>query len=160
VPDLEFDIPYRELGFHGVPGRTTTFLMPTVHCLVQLLEPPFFILSLDEVRRICGLSRGMLSTRSSLLTSFHRAQVDIAHFERVQFSLKNFDLVFVFKDLSRQPAFISAIPVQNLDPIKDWLEYVLSLSLFPSNLSHTDTLFFSNIPLPRFPPKRVQHQVL
>jgi nucleosome binding factor SPN SPT16 subunit len=97
VPDLEFDIPYRELGFFGVPGRTSTFLMPTVHCLVQLLEPPFFVLTLDEV--------------------------DIAHFERVQFSLKNFDLVFVYKDLTRQPAFISAIPVQNLDPIKDWLEY-------------------------------------
>ncbi len=97
MPDLEFDIPYRELGFFGVPGRTSTFLMPTVHCLVQLLEPPFFVLTLDEV--------------------------DIAHFERVQFSLKNFDLVFVYKDLTRQPAFISAIPVQNLDPTKDWLEY-------------------------------------
>jgi nucleosome binding factor SPN SPT16 subunit len=113
VPDLEFDIPYRELGFFGVPGRTSTFLMPTVHCLVQLVEPPFFVLTLDEV--------------------------DIAHFERVQFSLKNFDLVFVYKDLTRQPAFISAIPVQNLEPIKDWLEYVLCRlsSLQPCSHSHS-----------------------
>lgn len=50
MPDLEFDIPYRELGFPGVPGRTSNFLMPTVHCLVQLIEPPFFVLTLDEVR--------------------------------------------------------------------------------------------------------------
>jgi len=95
-PGLEFDIPYRDLGFHGVPGRTSCFLMPTVHCLVQLIEPPFFVLTLDEV--------------------------EIAHFERVQFSLRNFDLVFVFKDLTRQPATISAIPVQSLDPIKEWLD--------------------------------------
>jgi len=42
-----------------------------------------------------------------------------------QFSLRNFDLVFVYKDLTRQPAIISAIPVTSLDPIKEWLEYVL-----------------------------------
>ncbi|KAL6048781.1 FACT complex subunit [Balamuthia mandrillaris] len=93
---LEFDIPYRELGFLGVHGRSSTFIQPTVNCLVQLVEAPFFVLTLDEV--------------------------EIACFERVQFSLRNFDLVFVFKDLTRIPATISAIPTENLEPIKEWLD--------------------------------------
>ena len=48
--DLEFDVPYRELGFYGVPQRATVFVMPTVHCIVHLVEPPFFVCTLEEVR--------------------------------------------------------------------------------------------------------------
>jgi nucleosome binding factor SPN SPT16 subunit len=46
---LEFDIPYRELGFYGVPHRSSVLLQPTVHCLVNLTETPFFVLSLDDL---------------------------------------------------------------------------------------------------------------
>ena len=46
---LEFDIPYRDLGFYGVPHRSSVFLQPTVHCLVNLTETPFFVLSLDDL---------------------------------------------------------------------------------------------------------------
>eukprot|EP01088_Endostelium_zonatum_P021066 TRINITY_DN807_c4_g1_i1.p1 TRINITY_DN807_c4_g1~~TRINITY_DN807_c4_g1_i1.p1 ORF type:complete len:963 (+),score=348.91 TRINITY_DN807_c4_g1_i1:399-2891(+) len=93
--NLEFDIPYRELGFYGVHDRSTTFLQPTVACLVQLVDLPFFVLTLSDV--------------------------EIAHFERVQMSLKNFDMVFVFKDLKRSPAHVNSIPVSYLEPIKNWL---------------------------------------
>ena len=31
---LEFELPFRELGFHGVPHRQTGFLMPSVNALV------------------------------------------------------------------------------------------------------------------------------
>ncbi len=34
--DLEFDVPFRELGFHGVPFRETVLLQPTSGCLVNL----------------------------------------------------------------------------------------------------------------------------
>ncbi len=34
--DLEFDVPFRELGFHGVPFRETVLLQPTSACLVSL----------------------------------------------------------------------------------------------------------------------------
>mmetsp|Transcript_2922 Transcript_2922/g.8893 ORF Transcript_2922/g.8893 Transcript_2922/m.8893 type:complete len:574 (-) Transcript_2922:748-2469(-) len=46
---LEFDIPYRDLGFHGVPHREMVLIQPTVHCLVNLTETPFFIVELDHV---------------------------------------------------------------------------------------------------------------
>lgn len=45
-----FDIPYRDLGFHGVPNREMVLIQPTVHCLVNLTETPFFIVELDHVR--------------------------------------------------------------------------------------------------------------
>lgn len=32
---MEFEIPFRELGFHGVPHRSTAFVMPSVNCLVR-----------------------------------------------------------------------------------------------------------------------------
>ena len=38
--DLEFDIPYRDLGFYGVPNKSTSFIMPAVNALVELTEPP------------------------------------------------------------------------------------------------------------------------
>ena len=34
--ELEFDSPFRELGYHGVPFRETVLLQPTSACLVNL----------------------------------------------------------------------------------------------------------------------------
>ena len=48
--------------------------------------------------------------------------VQLVHFERVQFHLKNFDMVFVFKDYARKTAMINAIPMQQLDHVKEWLK--------------------------------------
>jgi len=93
---LEFDIPYRDLGFEGVPHRSSVLLQPTVHCLVHLTEQPFFVLSLDEI--------------------------EIAYFERVQFQLKNFDLVFVLKDYAKPVIHINSIAVDFLETIKEWLD--------------------------------------
>ena len=42
--------------------------------------------------------------------------------ERVQFGLKNFDMVFVFKDFSRAPYHVNTIPVEVLDQVKDYLD--------------------------------------
>eukprot|EP01133_Synstelium_polycarpum_P015861 gene15861-18847_t len=93
---LEFDIPYRDLAFYGVPHLVTVLLQPSVQCLVNLLEMPFYVLSLDEV--------------------------EIACFERVSRSLRSFDLVFVFKDYTRIPNRIDAIPREYFETIKDWLD--------------------------------------
>ena len=35
--ELEFEIPFRELGFSGVPHRTASTVKPTVNCLVRAL---------------------------------------------------------------------------------------------------------------------------
>ena len=36
--EIEFDAPFRELGFPGVPFRSTVLLQPTSGCLVNLTE--------------------------------------------------------------------------------------------------------------------------
>ena len=92
---IEFDIPYRELAFVGVPAKSAVDIMPTVHSLVALDDTPPLVLPLSEV--------------------------EIAVFERVQFGLRNFDLVFVYRDFSRLPMRIDSIPMKYLEPIKHWL---------------------------------------
>lgn len=92
---VEFDTPFRELGFPGAPYRSTVLLQPTSGCVVNLTEWPPYVIVLDEV--------------------------ELVHFERVQFHLKNFDMVFVFKDYSRKTSMINAIPMQMLDHVKEWL---------------------------------------
>ncbi|KAH0626228.1 hypothetical protein JD844_001073 [Phrynosoma platyrhinos] len=93
--ELEFEVPFRELGFNGAPYRSTCLLQPTSSALVNCTEWPPFVVTLDEV--------------------------ELIHFERVQFHLKNFDMVIVYKDYSKKVTMINAIPVASLDPIKEWL---------------------------------------
>ena len=96
--DLIVEIPYRELSFNGVPFRSNVLMQPSPNCLVQLTEPPFTVLPLDEI--------------------------EIVHLERVQFGLKNFDMVFVFKDYHRPVSHINTVPVEFLENVKDWLDSV------------------------------------
>jgi len=71
-------------------------LFPTVHCLVNLTETPFFIMPLEEI--------------------------ETAHFERIALGLKNFDLAFIYKDYSKPVTRIVAIPINYLESIKNWLD--------------------------------------
>lgn len=96
--NVDVDVPFREIGFNGVPNRSNVLIQPTTDAIVQLTEPPFLVITLNEI--------------------------EIAHLERVQFGLKNFDLVFVFKDFNRPPVHINSIPVESLEPVKDWLDSV------------------------------------
>lgn len=41
------DIPFRELGFSGVPFRNNVLLQPTTDCLVHLTDPPFFVVAVS-----------------------------------------------------------------------------------------------------------------
>ncbi|XP_076674838.1 SPT16 homolog, facilitates chromatin remodeling subunit dre4 isoform X3 [Andrena cerasifolii] len=93
--EIEFDTPFRELGFPGAPYRSTVLLQPTSGCLVNLTEWPPFVITLEDV--------------------------ELVHFERVQFHLKNFDMIFVFKDYHRKVAMLNAIPMNMLDHVKEWL---------------------------------------
>ncbi|EPS40141.1 hypothetical protein H072_6077 [Dactylellina haptotyla CBS 200.50] len=107
---LDVDIPFRELGFYGVPFRANVLCQPTTECLVQLTDPPFLVITLDEI--------------------------EVAHLERVQFGLKNFDIAFVFKDFSRPVVHINSIPVESLESVKDWLDSVnIAFTEGPLNLN-------------------------
>ena len=54
ISQIRFDIPYRDLGFHGVPNREMVLIQPTVRCLVNLTETPFFLVELDHVPNQSG----------------------------------------------------------------------------------------------------------
>ncbi|KAF2300884.1 hypothetical protein GH714_018015 [Hevea brasiliensis] len=94
--DLEFDQPLRELGFHGVPYKTSSFIIPTSSCLVELIETPFLVVTLSEI--------------------------EIVNLERVGLGQKNFDMTIVFKDFKRDVLRIDSIPSTSLDGIKEWLD--------------------------------------
>ncbi|KAJ8755334.1 hypothetical protein K2173_019132 [Erythroxylum novogranatense] len=94
--DLEFDQPLRELGFHGVPFKASSFIVPTSSCLVELIETPFLVVTLSEI--------------------------EIVNLERVGLGQKNFDMTIVFKDFKRDVLRIDSIPSTALDGIKEWLD--------------------------------------
>ncbi|KRW98162.1 Peptidase M24, structural domain [Pseudocohnilembus persalinus] len=93
---VNFERPYRDLGFDGAPNRATCFLQPTNSCLINVIDSPQFILTLEEVELCC--------------------------FERMMPSLKNFDLVFLFKDYDKPVQRITAIPMNKAEEIKNWLD--------------------------------------
>ncbi|EKM55643.1 uncharacterized protein PHACADRAFT_173804 [Phanerochaete carnosa HHB-10118-sp] len=107
---LEVDIPFRELSFEGVPIRQNVRLQPTTECLVHLSDPPFLVVTLSEI--------------------------EIASLERVQFGLKQFDMVLIFKDFTKTPLHINSIPSAQLDDVKNWLDSVdIPLAEGPVNLN-------------------------
>lgn len=107
---IEVDMPIRDLGFHGVPFRSNVYVQPTTDCLIQVVEPPFMVITIDDV--------------------------EVAHLERVQYGLKNFDMVFVFKDFTRAPFQVSNIPVESLEQVKDYLDSSdIAFSEGPLNLN-------------------------
>ncbi|KAJ1679137.1 FACT complex subunit spt16, partial [Spiromyces aspiralis] len=109
---VDVDTPFREAGFTGVPFRANVLLQPTVDCLVHLSDTPFFVITMSDV--------------------------EIVHLERVQFGLKNFDMVFVFKDYKRPPVHVNTIPMKQLDDVKEWLDSVnIPFSEGPVNLNWT-----------------------
>jgi len=73
-------------------------LQPTTECLVHLTDPPFLVVTLSEI--------------------------EIASLERVQYGLRQFDLVLIFKDFTKTPLHINSIPSSQMDDVKNWLEYV------------------------------------
>ncbi|KAK0483168.1 FACT complex subunit SPT16 [Armillaria novae-zelandiae] len=107
---LELDIPFRELSFEGVPFRTGVRLQPTTECLVHLTDSPFLVVTL--------------------------ADIEVASLERVQYSLKQFDLVLIFKDFNKAPLHINSIPSSQMDDVKNWLDSVdVPMAEGPVNLN-------------------------
>lgn len=116
---VDVETPYRSQGFHGISGRQMLLYQPTNSCLVHLTEPPFLIIIITEV--------------------------ELVHLERVQFGLKNFDMVFVYKDYTRPVTHINSIPVSKLESVKEWLDKVdIPFSEGPANLSWPEIMKIIN----------------
>ena len=81
-----------------MPYKTSSLVLPTVNCLVDLIETPFLVVTLKEI--------------------------EVVNLERVGFALKNFDMAIVFKDFTKEVHRIDAIDSKNLDTIKEWLNSV------------------------------------
>ena len=94
--EIRFDCPFRELEFIGAPFKSNVTLFPIKNYIISLNEIPFFVISINEI--------------------------DIIYFERVSQSLKNCDMAFIFKDLSKPIKRIAAIPMENLDMLKNWAD--------------------------------------
>lgn len=92
---IKFDQPIRELAFEGNWNRARLLLQPSQHCVLNVVESPFFIVTCNEV--------------------------DIACFERIMPGLKSFDLVFVFKSYDKGWVRIESIDKDNLDKVQHWL---------------------------------------
>jgi nucleosome binding factor SPN SPT16 subunit len=108
--EVEFDIPYRDLGFTGNPHREMVPIMPTLNCLVNLTETPFFVVDLEDV--------------------------DHVHLERVTYMSKAFDMVLVNKDFNKQPWRIDMIPNADKDSICEWLtDMEITYTEGPMNLN-------------------------
>ncbi|KIK63712.1 hypothetical protein GYMLUDRAFT_162320 [Collybiopsis luxurians FD-317 M1] len=107
---LELDVPFRELSFEGVPFRTSVRLQPTTDCLIHLTDPPFLVVTLSEI--------------------------EIASLERVQYSLRQFDLILIFKDFTKPPLHINSIQSSSMDDVKNWLDSVdIPMAEGPVNLN-------------------------
>lgn len=94
--EISFEIPIRELAFFGVPKKSNVLLQPTPNALVNLTDPDPTVITLSEI--------------------------ELVHFERVSFQLKNFDIVIIFKDYNVKPQSIAAVEMCKLEDIKNWLD--------------------------------------
>lgn len=50
---ISFDMPFRELGFYGSHEKPTVFLQPTLNCLINIVEKPFFVMDLGDIEFTC-----------------------------------------------------------------------------------------------------------
>ncbi|ELP85617.1 hypothetical protein EIN_409060 [Entamoeba invadens IP1] len=96
VPVL-FEIPFRELRFNGTIKRNTATMQPTVNCLINITDAPYKVIELETI--------------------------DIVVFERLSrnLTLKNFDMVVIFKDHNKPVLPIGSVSKVDLDHIKKWL---------------------------------------
>lgn len=96
--DLAWENTYRKLAFEGVPHKSMCTMIPTDFALVELVEMPFTVITLDEV--------------------------EVVNLERAALHLRNFDLVLVNKDFTKDVVRIEAVPMKSLETIKEWLNNI------------------------------------
>jgi len=113
--NLQMDAPFRKSSFQGNWSKEMVVISPTTNALVNLTEWPPFVLTL--------------------------ADVEHAHFERVTFATKAFDLTFIFKNWDVMPRTITAIDTKYMDIIQDWLNLVeITFTKGPRSMNWSDVM--------------------
>ena len=113
--NLNVDVPFKKSGFLGNWSKEMVLLQPTTNCLVNLTEWPSFVMTLSEVEH--------------------------AHFERVTYATKAFDVTFIFKNWDMVPRTITAIDMKYMDIIQDWLNLVeITFTKGPRSINWTDIM--------------------
>jgi nucleosome binding factor SPN SPT16 subunit len=113
--NLNIDVPFKKSAFLGNWSKEMVLLEPTTNCLVNLTEWPAFVLTLSEVEH--------------------------AHFERVTYATKAFDLTFIFKNWDLMPRTITAIDMKYMDIIQDWLNLVeITFTKGPRSINWSDVM--------------------
>ena len=65
--ELEFDSPFRELGYHGVPFRETVLLLPTSACLIRLvIFSRYLVLNNTKLLNISRTPEDLFFLRSTI----------------------------------------------------------------------------------------------
>lgn len=105
---VEVDIPFRELGFNGVPNRSNVLCQPSTDCLVQLTEPPFMVITLEDI--------------------------EIAHLERVQVRMISLSIPHRVLLTCRNKSLASRTSTWSLCS-KTFIAHLYTSTLFPSNHS-------------------------
>lgn len=94
--ETSFKVQEPRDGFYGVPFRESVMIRQTHECLVSIDEPPYFVLTLEDV--------------------------EIVNFERVVFSVKTSDMVFIMKDKTHPPMSILSVDAQKINKFKEYLD--------------------------------------
>ncbi|CAJ0767576.1 6378_t:CDS:10, partial [Entrophospora sp. SA101] len=89
---------FRDIKFSRNPFKNQVLLQPTTNCLVHLINLSFLVITM--------------------------ADVEVVNLERIQYGLKNFDMVLIFKDYSHPLVHINTIPMSQLEGVKSWLDSI------------------------------------
>ena len=90
-------MPENDLSFFGCPQRQVVKIRPTKDCLVAISDFPFFVMDVDDI--------------------------EIVHFERMFYGMKNFDLAIVFKDFTNFTR-INSVPMEHAEGLRDYFNEI------------------------------------
>lgn len=82
--EVEFDTPFRELGFYGVPHRSSVLLQPTSGCLVNLTDWVIILLLLFGCSSLSPLLLWCLCN-----TVCHFSLLSLSHWRKLNFYILN-----------------------------------------------------------------------
>ena len=91
-------MPVEDLLFTGCPAKSSVKIRPTHgKCLIAVSEFPSFVIDVNDI--------------------------EVVHFERVTFGIKNFDMAIIYKDFTTFRR-INSIPRECIEELKEYLDSV------------------------------------